>query len=238
MVAKTDTKICRLMLCGKLSYPAAWELQQKLAARHRQGQGQDTLILLEHPPVYTLGRAGSWDNVRVPDSILAAAGLEVLEVDRGGDITYHGPGQLVGYPVLNLKHYGRDLHQYSWMLEEVLIRTLGVYHIDAFREPGLPGVWTRAGKIAAIGIGVHNWVSMHGFALNVSPDMKYFSLIHPCGIIDRPVAAMQDFGTVANLAEVKDTLARQFAAVFGVKLLPAREETGDEFISAGSSAGN
>ncbi|CQR73493.1 Octanoate-[acyl-carrier-protein]-protein-N-octan oyltransferase [Sporomusa ovata] len=186
--------------------------------------------------MYTMGRSGSQDNVKASPETLLAAGLEVIEVDRGGDVTYHGPGQLVGYPVLDLKGYGQDLHHYSWMLEEVIIRTLAKYGIRSFRETGLTGVWTEKGKIAAIGIGVRNWVSIHGFSLNINPDMWYFSLINPCGITNRPVATMRDFGIDTSLDEVRGKLEQQFSAVFNVQLLPVQEDCVDELISARTHA--
>jgi lipoic acid synthetase/lipoyl(octanoyl) transferase len=214
----------------------AWKLQQEISSARRSGSGDDTLILLEHEPVYTMGRSGSKDNIKASEETLAAAGIEVIEVDRGGDVTYHGPGQLVGYPVLDLKGYGQDLHRYSWMLEEVIIRTLAEYGISSFRENGLTGVWTKQGKIAAIGIGVRNWVSIHGFSLNINPDMSYFGLINPCGITNRPVAAMRDFGIDTSLDEIRGKLVQQFAAVFKVQLLPVQEDCVDELIPARAHA--
>lgn len=213
-------KICRLLNLERTLYGDAWQLQQDIAAARRSGSVPDTLILLEHNPVYTIGRAGSDANIKVSAETLSAEGITVIEVDRGGDITYHGPGQLVGYPILDLRNHGQDLHRYSWMLEEVIIRTLAEYGITGFRESGLTGVWTTAGKIAAIGIGVRSWISMHGFAVNIKPDMRYFGMINPCGITDRPVASMHGLGVEAELAEVREQLVRQFAAVFQVKLLP------------------
>lgn len=192
-------------------------MQQAVAAARRRGSCSDTLLLVEHLPVYTLGRSGSMDNIKVAGDALLAKGLEVIEVDRGGDVTYHGPGQLVGYPILDLRGYKQDLHRYTEMLEEVIIRTLDQFGIRSFRENGLTGVWTDSGKIAAIGIGARGWVTMHGFALNVQPDMSYFGLINPCGLTNRPVASMQALGVEATLAEVCQQLAAQFAGVFGVE---------------------
>ncbi|WP_021171458.1 Octanoyltransferase [Sporomusa ovata DSM 2662] len=235
-MATNCSRICKLLLLGRTPYVAAWKLQQEISSVRRSGRGDDTLILLEHEPVYTMGRSGSQDNVKASPETLLAAGLEVIEVDRGGDVTYHGPGQLVGYPVLDLKGYGQDLHHYSWMLEEVIIRTLAKYGIRSFRETGLTGVWTEKGKIAAIGIGVRNWVSIHGFSLNINPDMWYFSLINPCGITNRPVATMRDFGIDTSLDEVRGKLEQQFSAVFNVQLLPVQEDCVDELISARTHA--
>jgi lipoic acid synthetase/lipoyl(octanoyl) transferase len=150
--------------------------------------------------------------------------VAVLEVDRGGDITYHGPGQLVGYPILDLTLHGRDLHHYVRQLEEVIIRTIAVYGIKGWREQGLTGVWTEKGKIAAIGVGVKGWVSMHGFALNVKTDMKYFGMINPCGIIDRPAASMTSFGVTSGVNDVEDVLMEKFADVFEIEIIPARSK--------------
>lgn len=215
---KTQVKLCRLLQLGCLPYAEVWRLQQEIAMARRDGVTPDTLMLLEHFSVYTMGRAGNKDNVKVSEEVLAARGLEVIEVDRGGDVTYHGPGQLVGYPILDLRGHGQDLHCYREQLEEVLIKTLDKYEIKGFREPGLTGVWTDAGKIAAIGIGARGWVTMHGFSLNVSPDMSYFDLINPCGITDRPVVSMRQLGIDASLETVCATLIKQFADIFGVIL--------------------
>lgn len=211
-----NNKICRLLTLGCIPYAEAWQLQQDIAAARREGHCPDTLMLVEHPSVFTLGRSGTRANVKVADAVLANAGLEVIEVDRGGDITYHGPGQLVGYPILDLRGYKQDLHYYAYLLEEVIIRTLAGYRITGCREPGLTGVWTERGKIAAIGIGARGWVTMHGFAINVDPDMSYFSFINPCGLTDRPVTSMRELGVAAGMAAVAGRLRQQFAAVFEV----------------------
>ncbi|MDR3589227.1 MAG: lipoyl(octanoyl) transferase LipB [Negativicutes bacterium] len=209
---------CRLLRLGPTLYCDAWELQREIAAARRRGEGPDTLILLEHEHVYTMGRAGSETNVKVSEQYLSALGIRVIEVDRGGDVTYHGPGQLIGYPILDLREYGRDVHRYCWLLEEVVMKTLAEYGIAGFREDELTGVWTKAGKIASIGIGVRGWISLHGFALNVKPDMRYFDLINPCGITGRAMVSMQDLGVEVSLAEVEGKLSKQFSAVFGVPL--------------------
>jgi lipoic acid synthetase/lipoyl(octanoyl) transferase len=213
-------KVCRVLQLGRTLYGDAWEQQQDIAAARRKGIAPDTLLLLEHEAVYTIGRAGSEANIKVSPETLALEGLRVVEVDRGGDITYHGPGQLVGYPILDLTEHGRDLHHYSWMLEEVIIRTVAEFGIKGFREKGLTGVWTTAGKIAAIGIGVHNWISTHGFALNVNPDMRYFGFINPCGITDRAVVSLQSLGIDTCMGEVRRQVTQHFAAVFNVEIFP------------------
>ncbi|MDF2874369.1 MAG: lipB [Sporomusa sp.] len=217
MREQISRKACKLLLLGRIPYTEAWQLQQEIAAARRSGSGKDTLLLVEHLPVYTLGRSGSKSNIKVSDEVLLTAGLEVIEVDRGGDVTYHGPGQLVGYPILDLRGYQQDLHRYAEMLEEVIIRTLDQYGIKGFRENGLTGVWTASGKIAAIGIGARGWVTMHGFALNVHPDMDYFGLINPCGITNRPVVSMQALGVDVTLDKVSKKMVEQFADIFGVE---------------------
>lgn len=216
MISKKQHKICRLLKLGLLPYQEVWQLQQDICAKRRSHTGQDTLVLVEHLPVYTMGRSGSRDNIKVSNESLLEQGLEVIEVDRGGDVTYHGPGQLVGYPILDLRGYRQDMHYYSEQLEKVIIRTLARYQIKSYREPGLTGVWTDHGKIAAIGIGVRSWVTMHGFSLNINPDMSYFRMINPCGITDRPVVSMCELGVRVSFDEVCVTLLKQFADIFGV----------------------
>ncbi len=215
-------RICQFLSLGRVTYQSAWELQQCLAAERRRGERGDCILCLEHDPVYTIGRAGSRKHIKVSEEVLNDLNIEVLEVDRGGDITYHGPGQLVGYPILDLRFHGKDLHLYTRLLEEVIIQTIASYGITGFREVGRTGVWTEKGKIAAIGIGVKGWVCLHGFSLNINPNMKYFSFINPCGITDRTVACMADFGVIADLKKVEQEVQRQFAAVFAVKIIPVR----------------
>lgn len=189
---------------GMIGYGRALALQENLVARIAGDDAEETLLLLEHPPVYTLGRGGHLENI-LDESI------EVVRINRGGDITYHAPGQLVGYPLLNLGRRGRDLHHYLRFLEEVLIQTAAHYGVAAWREPGLTGVWTAQGKLASIGAGARRWVSMHGFALNVSIDLAGFQRIHPCGIQDcRMVSLERLTERQLPMAEVKDTVAGIF----------------------------
>lgn len=217
-------KICRLLEFDRIAYDYAWNFQKDMVQQRRNGQIDDALIILEHNHVYTIGRAGSRQNILAAADQLREKGVTVFEVDRGGDVTYHGPGQLVGYPILNLTAYGKDMHLYIRMLEEVIIRTIAVYGIYGHRENGLTGVWTEKGKIAAIGVGVKGWVSMHGFSLNINPDMRYFSMINPCGITNRPVASMRDFSVFVSRNEVSRELLKQFAEVFNVEITPARSK--------------
>jgi lipoate-protein ligase B len=168
-----------------MPYGEALELQRSLARERINGAiPEDMLLLVEHPPVVTLGRSakGGARNLMVSSDYLASKGVELFEVERGGDVTFHGPGQLVGYPIIDLKRHRRDLHWYLRQVEEAIIRTLASYSIPAERNPGLTGVWTDGSKIASIGVHVRDWVTWHGFALNVTTDLSYFELIVPCGI--------------------------------------------------------
>ena len=184
------TMRCLQVDLGVISFCEAWRLQNLLAQLRIAGHLDDLLLFAEHPPVITIGRAGDARNIRVPLTSLKARGIELLEVDRGGDVTYHGPGQLVGYPILDLARYGKDLHLYVHNLEEHLIRLLATYGIRAGRIPGLVGVWVGDEKVAAIGVHVKKWVTTHGYALNVSLRGDHFDLIHQCGIRGKGVTAL------------------------------------------------
>ena len=215
-------QICQCLNLGRVSYQSAWELQQRLVAERRRGERKDCILLLEHDPVYTIGRAGSRNNIKVSEQVLEDLDIQVIEVDRGGNITYHGPGQVVVYPILDLTLHGRDMHLYVRLLEKVMIQTIAAYGIIGYQETGLTGVWTGKGKIGAIGVGVKGWVSMHGFSLNVNPNMQHFSMINPCGITDRPVTCMADFGVIVDVDDVRQEIERQFAAVFSVEIIAIR----------------
>ena len=202
---------------GLISYDDALAMQQRLADDRRHGRVPDVLLLLQHPPVITLGvRAHhSRDHVRASDDALAAAGVELHETGRGGDVTYHGPGQLVGYPILDLKPDRCDVHRYVRDLEEVLIRVAATFGIDAGRAAGLTGVWVGREKLAAIGVRISRWITSHGFALNVSTNLDHFNLIVPCGIADRGVTSISRLlGRSVLMADVERVTAEQFCAVF------------------------
>jgi lipoate-protein ligase B len=180
----------------------------------------DTLLLLTHPPVYTIGRAGTRKHILVSDAVLEREGLAVHEVDRGGDITYHGPGQLVGYPILDLQQHGKDLHKLSDQYEEVIIRVLGEYGIKAGRIPECPGVWVGQEKICALGIGVTKWVSYHGWALNINPDMTHFGYITPCGIIGKGVTSLKNLlGRDVTMEEIVPRVVKSFGEVFNLEMI-------------------
>ncbi len=200
---------------GLVAYPEAWALQQRLAAARRQGEIDDTLLLLEHPHTYTIGRSGTRDHVYLSELQLEERGITCLEVDRGGDVTYHGPGQLVGYPILDLGPQP-DVGWYLRSLEACLIDVLADYGIEAGRLQGYTGVWLGDRKIAAIGVKVSQGITTHGFALNVSTDLSLFSHILPCGIPDKGVTSMAaELGRAPEMAPVADRVWARFSARFG-----------------------
>jgi len=214
-----------LVECGRLPYGDAWALQRALLAARQADQIADTLLLLEHPPVITIGRAGHAANILIPREALAARGVEVFEIERGGDVTYHGPGQLLGYPILNLRALDEDVVRFVRLLEATLIRVLETFGIEAARRRGYPGVWVGEAKIAAIGVAVKRKVTMHGFALNVDPDLGHFALINPCGL-GKPVTSMARLlGRHVELAEVHPAVRRAFAEVFQVDMAAVSLET-------------
>ena len=209
---------CCLRQLGRIDYASALQLQQQLAADRKQGLVPDHLLLLEHPHVITMGRNGHVENLLADDDILARAGIGFYPTDRGGDVTYHGPGQLVGYPILDLRDWKRDVGAYVRAVEETIIATLADYGIEAGRIPKLTGVWVGERKIAAIGVHLSRWVTSHGFALNVSTDLSYFQYIVPCGLT-KPVTSMAALGVRASLDEVGARLAVHFARIFDCEML-------------------
>jgi lipoyl(octanoyl) transferase len=211
-------RCCCLRQLGRVDYASALELQQRLAGDRKQGLVPDQLLLLEHPHVITLGRNGHLENLLADDDILARAGIAFHATDRGGDVTYHGPGQLVGYPILDLRDWKRDVGAYVRAVEEILIATLADYGIAAGRISKLTGVWVDGRKIAAIGVHLSRWVTSHGFALNVSTDLSYFQYIVPCGLT-MPVTSMAALGVRASLDEVGAKLAVHFARIFDCEML-------------------
>lgn len=230
-------KPCGVSRLGLVAYQPAWELQKRLAAERAAGHIDDSLLLLEHPHTYTLGRAASADNLVWDEAQRAARGVQVMWVDRGGDVTYHGPGQLVGYPILDL---GRPQKQARWLraayvdyvrrLEAMLVEVAAAFGVEAHTEPGYTGVWVErhAGpaKIAAIGVRVSGkGVSTHGFALNANTDLGYFDGIVPCGIPDRPVTSLAALlGHAVDMQAVMDATERAFASTFGCALTPVKVE--------------
>jgi len=200
-----------------MPYDQALELQKSLVEQRRAGTVGDLLLLVEHPSVLTLGVKGDGgrSHILASDEELALRQIGVFETGRGGDITYHGPGQIVGYPIIDLDPDRRDVHKYVRDIEEVLIRVAADYGIATARVPGCTGVWAGDEKLAAIGVRIQRWVTSHGFALNHTTDLSHFGLIVPCGISDKGVTSLQALGCVATRVEVEDRIATHFGAVFG-----------------------
>ena len=188
----TGKGVFQFLDLGLLDYQDALDLQTDLRDRRIAGQVPDTLLLLEHPPVITLGRSGNLDNVLVSESELSDHGIKLFHANRGGDVTYHGPGQVVGYAIMDLTRHGTDLRKHLWKLEEVLIIALKSLGVAGVRRDGETGVWVAQNKIASIGIHVKRWVTMHGFALNVAPNFDHLDLINHCGITDAPMTSIQN----------------------------------------------
>jgi lipoyl(octanoyl) transferase len=242
--------VISVLKLGLVDYAAGLRVQQELVGRRKAGLIGDVLLLLEHTPVITLGRNAKAANILLPPEQLALRGVEVFECDRGGDVTFHGPGQLVGYPIFDLRGYATPdgkrktlgAIDYVRRLEEVLMRTCADFSISTKRVPGLTGVWTndagpdlRSGqdesetrpytesKIAAIGVHISRFVTSHGFALNVNMDLSYFDLIVPCGIASKPVTSMQkELGRELDLATVADSISRSFGVVFASEMVPVQ----------------
>jgi len=216
--------VCRIIsYANPVPYPLALAEQYALAQRRQAGEIPDTLLLMEHPPTITLGRGSDEVDLLTTDAELSRRGITVERIDRGGEITYHGPGQLVGYPILDLRQHGQDLHKYLRDLEEVLIRTLGIYGLSGERVPGRTGVWVENRKIAAIGIKVSRWVSLHGWALNISTELTPFRQdFVPCGISDRDVTSLAEQlpGRCPTRADVETYVIAAFADIFHCQPIP------------------
>jgi lipoyl(octanoyl) transferase len=235
---------CSIVDLGLIAYAEAWELQERVVAARKAGAIEDVMLFCEHPHVITLGRSGNRANLLASESVLRQKGVEFFETSRGGDITYHGPGQIVGYPILNLGAIRRDVVWYLRTLEEAMIRATADLGIAARREPGKTGIWVdadrvadrskrdsslalgmtdqQAEKLAAIGVHISRWVTSHGFAYNVATDLRYFDLIVPCGIVDRKATSLEKLlGRRVSLEEIRPLLVKQVCEVFG---LTARTE--------------
>ncbi len=210
---------------GRMSYTAALEVQRELVEQRKRGQGTDTLLYVEHPHVITVGRNGKEEHLLASPEVLARTGIELFETDRGGDVTYHGPGQVVGYPILDLREWKRDVRAYFRAVEQSLIDALATLGVTAGRipEPGFEGVWVDGAKIAAIGIHISRWVSSHGFALNVETNLSYFKYIVPCGLT-KPVCSLRSIGCQASLEEVRNAITDSFSKTFDYRLKMAQEQ--------------
>ena len=218
----TATRQLDVRRLGRVPYADALALQRSLVEDRRAGRIDDTLLLVEHPHVLTLGVRGDGgrSHILATDELLSSRGIEVHETGRGGDITYHGPGQIVGYPIIDLNPDRRDVHRYVRDLETVLIGAAGEYGVTAGRIEGLTGVWVGNEKLAAIGVRIARWITSHGFAFNVSTDLDHFSFIVPCGIADRGVTSLERLvGHPIDIAEVENRIIEHFANVFDFRVL-------------------
>ena len=206
-------RLLKVERLGRVEYGEALDIQKQTERAVLAREQPDTLLLLEHPHVLTLGRRSAAGAIIAPDEVLQARGVSIFETNRGGKVTYHGLGQVVGYPIINLSPDREDVHRYVRDLEEVLIRAMSDFDIEAFRIPGLTGVHTSRGKVAAIGVHIARWVTTHGFALNVNTDLSYFNLIIACE--GEPVTSMRELlGTEVEVARVEDRIVERFAEVF------------------------
>lgn len=216
----SETRSLLVVDLGRHSYEDTLAVQREAArARIAGALEQDLLLLVEHPPVVTLGRSSKTAHLLASPAMLRERGVELFEVERGGDVTFHGPGQLVGYPIVDLKRHRQDLHWYLRQVEELLIRALDAYGLLGRREPGYTGVWVENRKIASIGVHARDWVTWHGFALNVTTDLRFFELIVPCGIqAVRMTSLQEEVGHAVSLADAAQRVARSAADVLGLEM--------------------
>ena len=233
-----DEKICWVIDLGLIGYQPAFDLQRRLVAARKAGMVPDLLLLCEHPHVITLGRNGHRENLLASDNLLRQMGVEFRVTDRGGDITYHGPGQIVGYPILNLAGIRRDVAWYVRQLEEAMIRATAEFGVATTRKPGMTGVWvdTAEGKapekLAAIGVHLSRWVTSHGFAYNVSTDLRYFDLIVPCGIPDKRATSLERLlGRAVKREEVAPRIAAHLGEICGREMQAVPREYLEQTIS-------
>jgi len=206
---------------GRMRYAEAMELQQAVVEQRKRGEIPDQLLIVEHPHVVTMGRNGHSENLLASPELLERAGIDFHHTDRGGDVTYHGPGQIIGYPIVDLREWKRDVGAYLRALEQVLIETLDEFGIAAGRMQGATGVWVDGAKVAAMGVHISRWVTSHGFALNVDPNLNYFRYIVPCGL-RQPVTSMRALGCSAGREEVIAAITGSFARVFGRAIMEKR----------------
>lgn len=207
----------KLVYCdlGLIDYKEAWDLQKSVHQLKTENKIDDVLFLLEHPHTYTLGKTADKENLVGGDEYLTENNISVYDIDRGGDITYHGPGQIVGYPIISLTNWNQDTHKYLRAIEEVIIKVCDEYGLDASRVEKYTGVWIDDRKICAIGIKVSRWITMHGFAFNVNTDLKLFKGIIPCGISDKDVTSLnRELKKEINLGEIKERILHQFSEIF------------------------
>lgn len=218
---------------GKISYSTCLSVQYKLAELRAKSLIEDTLLLLEHNPVITFGRSGGEESLLAPMENIREAGVEIFYTDRGGDATYHGPGQLVGYPIFNLTKHGKDVHLFLRNIERAVIDCLSDFGISSQAVPGFTGVWVGDEKICSIGIAVRRWISYHGFALNVSPNFDHWALLHPCGLVGRKVTSIERLlGKPTSMQLVKEVVVHKFAQVFNLKPIQVNPKSLFEIMAA------
>jgi lipoyl(octanoyl) transferase len=211
----TARPICKVRPLGRIDYPDALAMQEGMVGLRREDKIPDTLLLVEHPHVVTKGSGASEENILVDAAESDRLGLQIFETSRGGDVTYHGPGQIVGYPILQLRENERDAHAYLRRLEEMLMAVLADYGIESTRHPDYTGVWVGERKVAAIGVRLSKWITSHGFALNVNPDLTYFDTIVPCGIEEKGVTSMGEIlGRSPAIHEVEERIVERFGEIF------------------------
>lgn len=209
-------KVLKYSDLGFIDYKKTWDLQKDIVSNRLKGEVEDVLLLLEHPNTYTLGKTADRFNLKSSEEYLKENHISVYDIDRGGDITYHGPGQVVGYPIIDLNNWYKDTHKYLRALEEVIIKTCTEYNLFCERNPKYTGVWINDRKIAAIGIKVSRWITMHGFAFNVNTDLNLFNGIIPCGIQDKSVTSLaEELNTEVDIQEVKQKLLNNFKEILG-----------------------
>ena len=239
--SRLPSPVSRLLVCplGTLGYQESLELQREAARARIAGTlPHDLLLLVEHPPVITMGRSSKKNHLVAPPALLAARGVEQLEVDRGGDVTFHGPGQLVGYPIFDLKRHRQDLHWYLRQVEESLIRAVAPFGVVGGRNPGYTGVWVNDRKLASIGVHARDWVTWHGFALNVRTDLSWFDLIVPCGIAGVTMTSLEREvpGVSVHDDDVQDAVVEGFASTFSLVAEPLTHEALVASLSLGASS--
>ena len=208
---------CECRDVGRMAYGEAYALQRELVEKRKLGEIPDQLLIVEHPHVITMGRNGRRENMLASEEMLERAGVAYYTTNRGGDVTYHGPGQIVGYPILDLREWKRDVVAYVRSIEQVIINTLGEFNIEAGRIQGATGVWVGGAKVCAIGVHISRWVTSHGFALNVDTDLRYFQYIVPCGLT-KPVTSLRELGCGAARGDVLTWLTGHFAREFGLEI--------------------
>jgi len=217
MTVATFKKVCIAPYLGMVPYEVALKLQQRLVQARTEGKISDVILLLQHPSVFTIGRFKGREDIIVPPQTLALEGIAVFHTDRGGGITYHGSGQLVGYPIVDLKENGLGVREYIWKLEGAIIKTLLALGIQGYRLAGYPGVWASGKKVCSIGIHVSHYITTHGFALNVTDDLRYFEYIRPCGLTGEVMTSVSELlGQTVEIGEIIDKFLPSFSETFGL----------------------